>query len=161
MIVAHAALCNEVAIVLKHVEVVVADDAVDFGGEIAMDGGNAEVDGLAFELFGLPVRREIGDEPVWRLLRTLRAPGSVSSAAWVQSTQRPKRRPWACAASARGGRPCGNFMGSGYQVADAAEPAGVDVKHFKAELFESWIMRRASASSTCMPLPQLLLTVRG
>ena len=64
MVVAGAALRDQVAIVLQHVQVVVLDDALYFSGEVLVRGGNAEIDGLALELFGLPVGRNVGDQPV-------------------------------------------------------------------------------------------------
>ena len=132
MVVAHAALCNKVAIVLKHVEVVVADDAVDFGGEIAMDGGNAEVDGLAFELFGLPVGREIVDEPVWDFADVESAGlGVEASLGPIDPEAEAEALGVRCIGEGR--QAVRKLEGVGVPVANAAEPAGVEVKHLQAE----------------------------
>ena len=57
--------------------------------------------------------------------------------------------------------PCGNFAGIRPPVADGAKPARIEVEHLEPERAASAIMRLASASSTAMPLPQLLLTRSG
>ena len=62
-----AAFCDKIAIVLKHVEVIVLNNALDFPGGVLVSGRNAEVDGLTFELSGLPVGREIIYQPALHL----------------------------------------------------------------------------------------------
>src|SRR4029077_1407125 len=47
--------------------------------------------------------------------RTFNAPGSVSNAACVQSTQSPNFNPCLCASSAISTSPCGNFSALAYQ----------------------------------------------
>ena len=94
MVVADAALRDQVAVVLQHVEVVVSTMRFTSFARIVDGGGNADVDGLALELFRLPIGRQIGHHPVAHCgIADVNAPGSVSSPAWVQSTQMPKRRP--------------------------------------------------------------------
>jgi hypothetical protein len=76
MVVADAALGDEIAVVLELVEVIVGDDAVDFFFEVAVGGRNSEVYGFAFEFFGLPVGPSL----------------FLSSATSSQSRSRSKRR---------------------------------------------------------------------
>ena len=64
MIRAHAALGDQVAIVLEHVEPVVGDNAFQFMLRPGLGIGIAQIDRLSFEGLGLPVGRGIGDQPI-------------------------------------------------------------------------------------------------
>ena len=64
MIVAKAALSHEVSVVLQHVDVVVLNDPLHLATEGLLGSRCSNVRRLAFELFGLPVRRKVCDQPV-------------------------------------------------------------------------------------------------
>ena len=64
MIAAIASLGDKVPIVLQHVEMIFVDNTLDFMLCPLFGGRHSEIDGLTFELFRLPTRREIGHHPV-------------------------------------------------------------------------------------------------
>ena len=64
MIGAHAPLCDEIPVVLQHVQMIIGHDPLHLARRPGMRRRRAEVDRLAFELLGLPVRRQVTDQPV-------------------------------------------------------------------------------------------------
>ena len=133
---AEAALGEEVAVVLDHVEVVAFDDALEFCGGPGLGGGDAEVDGLAFEFFGFPVGAEVGDHPVDDF-GVADVEGVGLGGEGGLGPVGPDAEFEACGVGLVGdeGEAVGEFFGVGDPVADVAEPAGVDVVHLEAEFF--------------------------
>src|SRR5262249_32629737 len=64
MISAVAAVRNQVAVVLKHIEAVVVNDSLDFALGPLLRFGNSDVNRLTLERFWLPTFREISHHPV-------------------------------------------------------------------------------------------------
>ena len=64
MVLADAALGHEIAVVLKHIEMIAGHDGFELMRSPFMSRRHAYVDGLAFVLFGLPIGSHIGNEPV-------------------------------------------------------------------------------------------------
>ncbi len=59
-----ASVRNQVAVVLKHIEMVVRDDALHFTLRPVLRIGSTEVNRLSLEGLRLPVGRKIGDHPI-------------------------------------------------------------------------------------------------
>src|SRR5579862_9784591 len=134
MVAARAALRHQVPVVLQHIEVVVAYDAVDFFQQVVMGCGVSDVDCLALELFGLPVGPHIGDTPIANLgiMHVQRAGfgiesglGPINPDAEAQSF--PMRSVGNESDAVR------KLFRIGIPVSHAAEPSGIDVKHLYAE----------------------------
>ena len=64
VVVAGASLGHHVPIVLQHVEVVVAHDAVHLARGVVVSGGYTQVNRLALEFLRLPIRTNVGYQPV-------------------------------------------------------------------------------------------------
>ena len=134
MVITRAALRNQVAIVFQHVQMVIVDNALDLFAEVIVSLGNAEIDRLALELFRLPIGRQIGDHPIadpWisyvegagcgveRSLGPIH-PDAEAQALLVRRVRNSRKT-------------MRKLLRVRVPIANAAEPAGIDVKHLQAQ----------------------------
>ncbi len=99
-----------------------------------MCGGNADVDGLALELLRLPVGLEVGDHPIAHFgVADIECAGLGVECGLRPVGPDAEAKALAMRFVGDEGEAVGEFFGIGIPVADAAEPAGVNVEHLQAQ----------------------------
>ena len=130
-----ATLRDEVTVMLHHIEVIVVDNSVDFRLCPVSRFRNTQIDRLPFEGFRLPIRRRVCDHPVVHLgISNVQGSNSGIERCLGPIDPQPKLQSLAMCFVGDRSEAIWKFLGIRIPVANAAEPAGVNMKHFELQI---------------------------